>query len=88
MIDDSMKKISLLNVQPKHSIKENFDEPELHEIVFRKITSFKETDDGRYLIDLKGLIRFKIIKELETKNIENVKLILIIMNMILVKKKI
>jgi len=30
-----------------------------------KITSFKETDDGRYLIDLKGIIRFKILKELK-----------------------
>ena len=30
-----------------------------------KITSFKETEDGRYLIDLKGIIRFKILKEKE-----------------------
>ena len=29
-----------------------------------KITSFKETEDGRYLIDLKGIIRFKIIDEI------------------------
>ena len=28
--------------------------------------SFKETEDGRYLIDLKGVIRFKISKELKT----------------------
>ena len=69
MIDDSMKKNKFIGmIQPKHSIKENFDEPELHEIgCLGKITSFKETDDGRYLIDLKGLIRFKVIKELETK---------------------
>jgi Lon protease-like protein len=32
--------------------------------MFRKINSFKETDDGRYLIDLKGIIRFKILKEI------------------------
>ena len=31
-----------------------------------KISSFKETDDGRYLIELKGLIRFKIIKEINS----------------------
>ena len=31
-----------------------------------KITSFKETDDGRYLIDLKGIIRFRILNEKET----------------------
>jgi len=27
---------------------------------------FKETEDGRYLIELKGIIRFKIIKELKS----------------------
>ena len=31
-----------------------------------KITSFKETEDARYLIELKGMIRFKIIKEINT----------------------
>ena len=36
-----------------------------------KITSFRETEDGRYLIELKGLIRFKKIKEIkQIKNIE------------------
>ena len=33
-----------------------------------KIITFKETDDGRYLIELKGLIRFKKISEIETEN--------------------
>ena len=28
--------------------------------------SFKETEDGRFLIDLKGIIRFKILEELKT----------------------
>lgn len=38
-----------------------------------KITSFSETSDNRYLIELKGLIRFKIIKELEvTKGFRNI----------------
>ena len=31
-----------------------------------KITSFNETEDGRYLIILNGISRFKIIQELET----------------------
>ena len=31
-----------------------------------KITSFRETEDGRYLIELKGVVRFKSVKELET----------------------
>ena len=29
-----------------------------------KITSFRETEDGRFIIDLKGIIRFKITKEI------------------------
>ena len=37
----------------------------LHDIgCLGKITSFKETDDQRYLIEVKGLIRFQIIKEI------------------------
>ena len=31
-----------------------------------KIVSFSETSDNRYLIELKGIIRFKIFKELDT----------------------
>ena len=31
-----------------------------------KITAFKETDDKRYLIELKGIIRFQINKEIKT----------------------
>ena len=32
-----------------------------------KITSFKETNDGRFLIELKGIIRFKIVREIKNK---------------------
>ena len=44
----------------------------MHEVgCLGKITTFKETEDGRYLIELKGLIRFKMVTELETlKNTE------------------
>ena len=31
-----------------------------------KITSFKETEDKRFLIELKGLIRFQIVKEINS----------------------
>ena len=31
-----------------------------------KINSFKEADDGRYLIELKGIIRFEIEKEINS----------------------
>ena len=69
MIDDSMKTNKYVGmIQPK--ISKNLDNsklPTLHNIgCLGKITSFKETDDGRYLIDLKGIIRFKIEKEIET----------------------
>ena len=32
-----------------------------------KIISFKETDDGRFLIELRGIIRFNVIRELKSK---------------------
>ena len=31
-----------------------------------KITSFKETEDGRYIIELKGIIRFQIVEEIKS----------------------
>ncbi|MDC0974402.1 LON peptidase substrate-binding domain-containing protein [Candidatus Pelagibacter sp.] len=66
MINDSMKKNKFIGmIQPKSTNNENSIVPSLHKIgCLGKITSFKETDDGRYLIDLKGIIRFKIIKEI------------------------
>ena len=68
MINDNMKTDKLVGmIQPKNLKEKNTDTPELHQIgCMGKITSFKETDDARYLIELKGLIRFKIIKEIET----------------------
>ncbi|ETA70409.1 LON peptidase substrate-binding domain-containing protein [Candidatus Pelagibacter ubique] len=68
MINDSMKSNKMIGIiQPKNS---NNDQiiPELHEVgCLGKITSFRETEDGRYLIELKGLIRFKVIKEVDSK---------------------
>jgi len=53
-------------IQPKNS-DENQLQPILHNIgCLGKIISFKETEDGRYLIELKGLIRFKILKEIKS----------------------
>ena len=67
MINNSMKSNKFIGmIQPK-SLNNNQIMPELHNIgCLGKITSFKETDDGRYMIDLKGLIRFKIIKEIKS----------------------
>ena len=70
MINDSMKSDKFIGmVQPKTV--ENIDNlkfPVLHKVgCLGKITSFKETDDKRYLIDLKGVIRFEIKKEISSK---------------------
>ena len=64
MINDSMKSNKLIGIiQPK-----NFDNkknaPNLYDIgCLGKITSFKEANDGLYLIQLNGLVRFQIVKE-------------------------
>ena len=67
MINDSMKSNKLIGmIQPKNS-KDEYGLPKLHNIgCLGKITSFRETEDGRYLIELKGITRFRSIKELET----------------------
>ncbi len=68
MINDSMKSNKLVGmIQPKLSKYETKNIPELHEIgCMGKIISFEETEDSRFLIELKGLIRFKIIKEIKS----------------------
>ena len=67
MVDDSMKSDKLIGmIQPKNSNIKN-EVPKLYQVgCVGKITSFRETEDGRYLIELKGVARFKSIKELET----------------------
>ena len=66
MINDSMKSDRIIGmIQPKKS--ENTKKPDLFKIgCMGKITSFNETDDGRYIVILNGLIRFKIINEVES----------------------
>ena len=69
MVNDSMKSDKLIGmIQPKTSNDSNV-EPQLHQVgCLGKITSFRETEDGRFLIELKGLIRFKQIREIITEN--------------------
>ena len=64
MINDCMKSNKFLGViQPKKSNYNN--EPDLHEVgCLGKITNFTETEDGRYLIELRGVVRFEKIKEI------------------------
>jgi len=65
MIDESIKGRRLIGItQPKKSGQLN--KPDLYNVgCVGKITSFNETDDGRYLIILNGICRFKIISEVK-----------------------
>jgi Lon protease-like protein len=67
MVNQSMKSNKLIGmIQPK-TLNDNQLPPILHEIgCLGKITSFEETKDGRYMIELKGLIRFKILEEIKS----------------------
>ncbi len=66
MINDSMKTDKLIGmIQPKNNKNNEVNSIDLYKIgCMGKITSFKETEDGRFIIDLKGIIRFKITKEI------------------------
>ena len=68
MVNDSMKTNKMIGmIQPK-SNNDQKNKPDLHEVgCLGKITSFAETNDGRFLIEIKGLNRFHSIKELETE---------------------
>ena len=63
MIDNSMKTDRIIGmIQPK---KQKHGITQLYDVgCAGKITSFNETEDGRYLIVIKGISRFKILKEI------------------------
>ena len=67
MINDSMKSDKLIGmIQPKNLGNEQI-KPDLHNIgCLGKITSFKETEDGRYMIEIKGLVRFQTTQEIKS----------------------
>ncbi len=64
MVDDSMKTHRIIGmVQPKKS--GDLKKPDLYNVgCLGKITSFNETDDGRYLIVINGISRFEILDEI------------------------
>ena len=68
MVNDSMKSDKLIGmIQPKNTLDKD-NNPELHTVgCLGKITSFRETEDGRYLIELRGLTRFRKIKEIKSE---------------------
>ena len=65
MINDSMKSNKLIGmIQPLSSNNQD-NLTKLHNVgCVGKITSFRETEDGRFLIELKGLIRFEKVNEI------------------------
>ena len=69
MVNDSMKSNKFIGmIQPKSSRGETNFNPQLYEIgCLGKIISFKETEDGRFLVELKGLIRFETEREVTSE---------------------
>ena len=67
MINDTMKSDKMIGIiQPRTTyIKNNI--PELYEVgCLGKIITFKETEDGRFLIELKGITRFQKVREIKS----------------------
>jgi Lon protease-like protein len=69
MINDSMKSDKLIGmIQPLSLNNIRQTDSDLHQVgCLGKITSFKETENRHYLIELKGIIRFEIINEIKSK---------------------
>ena len=68
MINDSMGSEKIIGIiQPKSHNKQT-NVLNLHDVgCLGKIISFKETNDGRFLIEIMGLIRFQTIREIKTE---------------------
>ena len=69
MVDSAMNSNKYIGmIQPK-KLNNNNKIQELHNIgCLGKIVSFNKTNDGRYLIELKGISRFRTIKEIKSFN--------------------
>ena len=69
MVDQSMKGNRIIGmIQPKKT--GELKKPDLYRVgCAGKITSFNETDDGRYLIILNGMCRFEIMDEVNNDNL-------------------
>ena len=68
MINDSMRSNKLIGmIQPLSQNNIEQTVPDLHQVgCLGKIVSFKETENGLYLIELKGMVRFEIINEIKS----------------------
>lgn len=67
MINDSIKSNKLIGmIQPKKVRNQEGSVPNLHDIgCLGKIVKFNESENGHFFIELKGIIRFKIISEIK-----------------------
>ena len=70
MINDSMKAERLIGmIQPNYKDDKKNIKPDLYQVgCLGKIINFQETKNGNFLIELKGLTRFKILEEIKTNN--------------------
>ena len=67
MINDSMRSNKLIGMIQPRSPEKNTDSPNLYDIgCVGKIVSFKENENSQFLIELKGVIRFQILKEVSS----------------------
>mgnify|MGYP000108838656 CR=1 FL=1 len=66
MINDSMKTNKMIGlIQPKNN--DDSSIPGLHKVgCLGKIINFKDTSDGRYMIDLNGITRFEVTNEIKS----------------------
>lgn len=72
MVDDAMSSNRVIGIiQPKCSdVKSCCGNSELYHVgCAGRITEYSETNDGRYLINVKGLARFEVKEELEKQNL-------------------
>ena len=67
MINDSMSNNKLIGmIQPRNS-KNDESVPQLYDVgCMGKITSFKESQNGQFLIELQGIIRFEVVNEIKS----------------------
>ncbi len=69
MVDDSMRGTRMIGmIQPKKTL--NNSVPKLYEVgCLGRITSFNETEEGKYFIIINGLNRFKIVNEISNNKL-------------------
>jgi Lon protease-like protein len=70
LVDDAMDHYRLIGIiQPRNAASESAKNPPLADVgCVGRITEYSETDDGRYVIALTGIARFRVSGERESKN--------------------